>query len=110
MFLDTKIYFSVKHFKNFFIQNLIVIFQKIGCSDKIIQALIEYLINTKSIKLAADIFPGLAEANPGDNILLNNELFSYYCSKIYDESEIRYSNYSNTEHFQTDLFIEQSIY
>ena len=38
-----------------------------------------------------------------------DELFSYYCSKIYKESIVIYSNFKNFEEFPLDLFMEQSI-
>ena len=41
-----------------------------------------------------------------------NEIFNYYCSKIYFQSQEMYESYnsSSSKNFMQDLFIEQSMY
>jgi hypothetical protein len=39
---------------------------------------------------------------------LSNELFSYYCSRIYNETKEMYETFNSSVDFAEDLFIEQS--
>ncbi len=38
----------------------------------------------------------------------NDELFSYYCSRVYNDTQIMYLNFKDFDNFEKDLFIEQS--
>ena len=40
---------------------------------------------------------------------LSNELFSYYCSRIYNETKEMHETFNSSVDFAEDLFIEQSI-
>lgn len=65
----------------------------------------KYSINIDSS--VSNIFSSLNE-NRNSFDQLNNELFGYYCSKIYDETQAMYFNFTNFDNFEKDLFIEQS--
>ena len=70
------------------------------------QEIFEYLISTNSQDLALNMFSNLNKEIQSSQ--LNDELFSYYCSRVYNDTQIMYLNFKSFEDFEKDLFIEQS--
>jgi hypothetical protein len=72
----------------------------------IIQETFEYLIRTNSQDLAVNMFSDLNTELQSSRF--NDELFSYYCSRVYNDTQIMYLNFKDFDNFEKDLFIEQS--
>ena len=86
-----------------------MIAEHFGCSSSVYKQLTRFLFAHKSLN--RDL---LAQAN--DNSIddadeiesIRNRVLNYYCTKIYNESDRLYSDYSEPSSFPRDLFIEQS--